>query len=76
MIKCNNVRKRYKKNINSDDVIKENIKKHNPKWPKIRDHPYRILLIGGSWSGKTNWLFHLINQQPGIDKIYLYVKDP
>ena len=27
---------------------------HNSKWPYIPDHPYRILIIGGSGSGKTN----------------------
>ena len=32
-------------------------------------------MIGGSGSGKTNSLFNLINQQPDIDKIYLYAKD-
>ena len=40
------------------------------------DHTYRILIIGGSGSGKTNSLFDLISQQLGIDKIYLYAKDP
>ena len=61
--------------INFEDVIKENIKGHNPNWPQIPDHPYRILIIGGSGSGKTNSLFNLINQQPDIDKIHLYAKD-
>ena len=42
----------------------------------IADHPYRILIIGGSGSGKTNALLNLINNQPDIDKIYLYAKDP
>ena len=45
-------------------------------WPHILDHPYRILIIGGSGSGKTNALLNLINNQPDIDKIYLYAKDP
>ena len=41
------------------------------------DHPHKILIIGGSGSGKTNVLLNLIKQQqPDIDKIYLYVKDP
>ena len=35
-----------------------------------------MLIIGGSGSGKTNSLFNLINRQPDIVKIYLYVKDP
>ena len=42
-IKCNNTIKQYKM-INFDDVTKENIREHNPNW----DHPYRILIIGGS----------------------------
>ena len=39
------------------------------------DHPYRIIIIGGSGSGKTNALINLINEQNDIDKIYLYAKD-
>ena len=39
------------------------------------DHPYRILIIGGSGSGKTNTLLNLINEQNDIDKIYLYARD-
>ena len=38
---------------------------HNPTWPYTPDHPYRILIIGGSRSGKTNVLLNLIeHQQP------------
>ena len=59
------------KMINFDDVTKEYIKEHNPNWPQILDHPYRLLVIGGSGPGKTNSLFDLINHQPNIDKIYL-----
>ena len=33
------------------------------------------LIIGGSGSGKTNLLLNLIENQPDIDKIYLYAKD-
>ena len=54
----------------------ENEREHNLKWPYILDHPYRILMIGSSWSGKTNALSNLTNKQPDIDKIYLYSKDP
>ena len=43
--------------------------------PCILDHPYRILIIGGSGTGKTNALLNLINNQPDIDNI-LYAKDP
>ena len=60
--------------INFDEYTNENKRKHNPNWPYIPDHPYRILIIGGS--GKTNALLNLINNQPDIDKIYLYAKDP
>ena len=56
--------------INFDDVIKDNVKEHNPNWPEIPDCPYRILIIGGSGSGKTSSLFNLTSQQPDIDKIY------
>ena len=63
-----------------DDVAKENINKHDLNQPQLRGHPYRILIIGGSGSGKTNALVNLIKQQDNddysiIDKIYLYVKD-
>ena len=62
--------------INFDEYTNENIIEHNSKWPYIPDHPYRILIIGGSGSGKTNALLNLINNRPDIDKIYLYAKDP
>ena len=61
--------------INFDDYANENKIQHNKKWPYILDHPYRILIIGGSGSGKTNVLLNLIENQPGMDKIYLYGKD-
>ena len=60
---------------NFDNVLKENIKERDRNWSQIPDHPYRILIIGGSGSGKTNSLFNLINQEPDFDNIYLYVKD-
>ena len=34
--------------INFDNYVNENKTKHNKNWP------YRILIIGGSGSGKTN----------------------
>ena len=62
--------------INFDSYTNESKTEHNPKWPYIQDHRYRILIIGGSGSGKTNALLSLINNQLDIDKIYLYAKDP
>ena len=59
-----------------NDYITGNKAEHNPERPYITDHPCRILIIGGSGSGKTNALLNLINNQPDVDKIYLYAKDP
>ena len=36
------------------------------KRPEILDHPYQILIVGGSGSGKTNALLNLINREPDI----------
>ena len=58
-----------------DSIINENNKEHNEKWPYISDHPYRILIMGGSRSEKANTLLNLIKEQVDIDKIYLYPKD-
>ena len=62
--------------INFDNVTKKCMKKHNSIWSQIPDHPYRIFITGGSGSGKTSSLYHLICQEADIDKIYLYAKDP
>ena len=51
-------------------------KEHNPNWPEIPDHLYRILIVGSPGFGKANALLNLINHLPDIDKIYLYAKDP
>ena len=62
--------------INFDDYADENKTQHNLKWPCIPHYPYRILILGTSGSGKTNALLNLKRNQPDIDKIYLYAKDP
>ena len=62
--------------INFDDYVDKNKTEHIKNWPYTSDHPYKILIIRGSWSGKTNVLLNLIENQPDLDKIYLYAKDP
>ena len=54
--------------LNLDDITNDNNKKHNEKWSYIPDHQYRLLIIGGSGSGKTNALPNLIKEQDDIDK--------
>ena len=55
--------------INFDDYVNENKTKHNKNWPYAPYHPYRILIIGGSGSGKTDVLLNLIDIQLDVDKI-------
>ena len=50
-IKRDNIIKQYKK-INFDYITKKDIKENNSKWSQIPDHPYRIIIIGGSGSGQ------------------------
>ena len=61
--------------IHFDDYTNENKTEQNLKCPYVPDHPYRIVIIGGSRLGKTNALLNLVNNQLDIDKIYLYAKD-
>ena len=61
--------------INFNDYASKNKTKHNLKWPYIPVNLHRILIIGGSGSGKTNVLLNLINNLSDIDKIYFYAKD-
>ena len=44
--------------LNFDYITKKELKEHNVNWPQIYDHLYRILIVGGSRSGKNK----------GIDK--------
>ena len=62
--------------INFVDYFNENKTKHNENWSYISDKASGILIIGDSGSGKTNLLLNLIENQPKIDKIYMYAKDP
>ena len=43
-----------------DKYTNKNKKEHNLNWPYIPDHPYRILIIGGSGTGKTNASLNII----------------
>ena len=64
--------------FNLDAITDENNKDQNKRWPYISDHPYRMLIIGSSGSGKTNALLNLINKQDNynpIDQIYFHAKD-
>ena len=71
----NNSSSQHIKMINFNYYTNENKTEHAKNWPYIPDHQYRILIIGGSGSEKTNLLLNLIENQPDIDKIYLYAKD-
>ena len=57
--------------MNFDYATGENTITHNPDWP---DHPYTILIFGGSGSGKTNALLNLIRHQTDMNKIYQQAK--
>ena len=43
-------------------------KKHNSNYPEIHYNPYRILIVRGFGSGKTNALLGLISHEPEIDQ--------
>ena len=57
-----------------DYVTKEDIKVHNPNWTKIPDHLYRIIIVEGSGSGKTNILLPLTKIINHILIKFIYMK--
>ena len=59
--------------INFDDHTNWNKTEHNLKWSYIPDYVYRILIIGGPGSGKTNALLNLLNNHPEKVK-YIYMQ--
>ena len=52
--------------FNLDDIINENNEDHKLKWPYILHHPCKMLIMGGSGSGKSNALLKLIKEQDGV----------
>ena len=60
--------------FNFDYITKEDIEEHNPHWPEIPDHSYRILIVGDSGSGEANALVNLINHGTDIDEVYFVLK--
>ena len=59
--------------FNSDYITKKDIKEHNPNWAEVSGRPYRILIVGGSGSWKTNALLNLINHEPDVDQIFYHI---
>ena len=61
-------------------VTKENINKNNPNWPQILDHPYTILIIGGSGSRKKNLSLNLMENKMMVIIVLsvklIYIKVP
>ena len=51
--------KKFIENNHFDDFTGENIKEHKANWPQIPGHLYKILITGGSGSGKTNCITFL-----------------
>ena len=62
--------------INFEDYVNEHKFEHNKNWQYILDDSYRILISADSGSRIANLLLNLVENQPDIDKIYLYTKDP
>ena len=60
--------------FNFDYIVKEDIKRHNPDWPEMSDHSYRILIVGGFGPEKTGALLSLINHEPDVDNFFYMLK--
>ena len=63
MLKVFEAKENALKMIKFVDCVNENKTEHNKNWSYITDHPYRILIIGGSGSGKTK-CFIEFNRKP------------
>ena len=53
----------YIKMFNLDDITNKHNEEHNLEGPYVPDHPYRMLITGGSASGKTKAFLNLIKKQ-------------
>ena len=42
--------------FNLNETTNENNEDHNKQWSNIADHPYRILITGGSGSEKNKYI--------------------
>ena len=62
--------------INFDNYVSAKKTEPNRNWPYTPDHPYTILIIRGSGSGKTNVVLNLTNNQSDIDETYSYANGP
>ena len=60
--------------VNLDSITNESNREHNEKRSFILDHPYKILIIGGFGSEKTNILLNSIKEQDDIDKCFCMSK--
>ena len=52
--------------FNLGEITNENNGDHNKNWPDIPDRSYRLLIIEGSRSGKTNALLNLIKEHNNV----------
>jgi hypothetical protein len=60
--------------INFDKICNPNKKPEKKKCSLMPNHPFRMLMCGGSGSGKTNVLINMITRFLDFDKIYIYTK--
>ena len=56
-----------------DVITNKHNEEHNLKWTYIPDHRYRMIIIRGSGSRKTNVLLNLIKEQNSDNRQELFV---
>jgi len=63
--------------INFDNIteLNENKETHEQRSKFMPKHPFRLLMVGGSGSGKTNVLINMLVRYLNYDKIYIYAKE-